>query len=78
MARPPRPNQKRYRGRLRSDIRSSLNHMNRLIAWNVRYLAYPIASYPNQLAPPADMTAVAAAAVVMFNWLAAKGPIPSR
>jgi hypothetical protein len=78
VAKPPSFKQRRYRGRIRSDIRSSLTHLKKLIAWNVKYLAAASDNYPNQLAIPADMVVVAGAAVLLQGWLDIKGPIPSR
>jgi len=78
MARPPRPTAKRYRGRIRSDIRSALRHLTLLINWDSKYHSQPIASYPNQLASTSDMANVAIAAGILGVWLGQKGPIPSR
>lgn len=78
MPRPPRPNQKRYRGRIRSDMRSSIAHLKKLTAWNIRYNAAPLASYPNQLASAADMTTIGAGLTKLQDLFAALGPIPSR
>lgn len=78
MARPPRPNQKRYRGRIRSDIRSAVRHLTNLYNWDVKYRAFPIASYPNQLAVLADITQLTTTLAMLQTWMGYKGPIPSR
>jgi hypothetical protein len=78
MARPPRPNQKRYRGRIRHDIASALKHVQRLVFWDNFYLAKPLAYYPNQLYQPADRAAIVAAQSSLAAFMAVLGPIPSR
>lgn len=78
MARPPGPKQKRYRGRIRDDMRSSKNHLAKILNWNAFYNAGPFDKYPNQLFSVADNNTIAAAYALLNTFLAAKGPIPSR
>jgi hypothetical protein len=78
MARPPRPNQKRYRGRIRHDIASALKHMQRLVFWDNFYLAKPLGTYPNQLYQPADRATINNATQSLIAFMAVLGPIPSR
>jgi hypothetical protein len=78
MPKAPQPNQKRYRGRIRADMRSALFHLRKLSNWNIKFNGKPITYYPNQLAAAADMGLIVAAAVQLSQWLTLKGPIPSR
>jgi hypothetical protein len=78
MARPPGPRQKRYRGRIRASMRSALNHLNRLVAWDTKYRAQPIDTYPNQLGVLFEINTITQASLQLQLWLAARGPIPSR
>jgi hypothetical protein len=78
MAKPPLPTQRRYRGRIRSLMRSAQKHLTYLQNWNNFYLGKPIDYYPNQLAPSADMVTVSVMLAQLGYWLEAGGPIPSR
>jgi len=76
--RPPGPKNKTYRGRLRSQMRSAVNHMERLYKYDVRYRGGPMDAYPNQLAPLAQVNTLTDAITVVVAWLEQLGPIPSR
>lgn len=78
MRHPPTPKQRTYRGRIRADMRSALNHLNRLYNWNVFYRSKPLAYYPNQLIDAADSTQLLNMTILIENWLASLGAIPSR
>lgn len=78
MPRPPGPKQRRYRGRIRDDMRSAQHHLKNLAAWNTRYLAKPLDYYPNQLAPASEMTVLQVCLVQIGYWIDAAGAIPSR
>lgn len=78
MPRPPTPTQKRYRGRIRADMRSALRHIDFLLQWQAFYLTYPRNHYPNQLAPAADVVNLINAGNILTAWLASTGPIPDR
>lgn len=78
MARPPRPNQKRYRGRIRASMRSALNHLGKLSTWQAKYLAGPVTAYPNQLMSAADWAIIANGIAQLALEFGYKGPIPSR
>jgi hypothetical protein len=78
MPRPPRPSQKRYRGRIRHDVASALRHFQRLLFWDNFYLAKPVTYYPNQLFGVADRVAANIAVVQLQSFMTALGPIPSR
>jgi hypothetical protein len=78
MSKPPTPTQRTYRGRIRADMRSALNHLLRLYGWNQKYTTGPITNYPNQLATPANMVSISGAIIELQMFLASLGPIPSR
>lgn len=78
MPSPPKPTQKRYRGRIRHSMHSALNHLERLYSWNVRYLAKPLNYYPNQLASAGEIAVINSAIIQLQAWIADRGPIPSR
>lgn len=78
MAKPPSPTQRRYRGRIRADMRSAYNHLLMLQSWDLRYRDGAVDTYPNQLASVADIATIHAASDTLLVWLNAKGPIPSR
>lgn len=78
MQKPPGPKQRTYRGRIRNDIRSTYNHMNKLLHWDSVYRSGPINSYPNQLLSAAQQNTLANAATILLNMLVSTGPIPSR
>jgi hypothetical protein len=74
----PNYKQRRYRGRLRNDMRSAFKHLKYLLDWNARYLGKPLNYYPNQLAAPAEMAKIEDAYNQLDQWLGDQGPIPSR
>lgn len=76
MAKPPSLNQKRYRGRLRSLMRSAGNHLVRLYDWHSFYIIRDQSIYPNQLAPADEIARLTDAIQLLQTWLNAKGPIP--
>jgi hypothetical protein len=78
VTKPPTPKQRRYRGRIRADIRSAYNHLLNLSHWSAKYLGGPVNNYPNQLAPPAEVNAMLLCAIQLSSWLGDLGPIPSR
>lgn len=78
MSRPPTPKQKRYRGRIRADMRSAYRHILALSRWDAKFRAKPLDSYPNQLASPGEIAILTSMGVQLSFWLQAKGPIPSR
>lgn len=78
MSRPPRPNQKRYRGRIRAGMRSAFRHLTNLYNWDVKYRAGAVTNYPNQLAVIGDITQLTIMQALLQTWLNYKGPIPSR
>lgn len=78
MAKPPNFKQKRYRGRIRNDIRSVFNHINNLINWQNRLRAMPLNHYPNQLASDTAFNPILSAQVAIIAMLNDKGAIPSR
>jgi hypothetical protein len=78
MPRPPGPDQRRYRGTPRAQMRSAIRHLANLQNRHARYLTYPIDHYPNQLYQTADGVAIDACVDKLEQLLDAKGPIPSR
>jgi hypothetical protein len=78
MARPPKPTQKRYRGRTRHNMVTIKKHLLSLVALQAKLLAGPVGNYPNQLYSNSDSVQVAFTQALVNQWLAATGPIPSR
>lgn len=78
MAKPPSPTQRRYRGNHRHNIRSIYNHMLNLFRADAKYVAKPLASYPNQLYDAGTRSTVNNVLVLLLAMLNATGPIPSR
>jgi len=78
MANPPSPSQRRYRGRIRADMRSCQRHLLALQNWNNRYKLNPLTKYPTQLAPPAETVTVDVCLTQISLWLADTGPIAER
>lgn len=75
---PPNYSQLRYRGKIRADMQSCLNHIDYLNAWNQRYNGKPLNYYPNQLATQDDIDTMLNCGILLVKWLRSMGPIPSR
>ena len=75
---PPGKTQRRYRGKIRADMRSAYNHLKYLLRWDIKFRNAPATSYPNQLAPEADMQNVQTMIIQLNDWLTSLGEIPSR
>lgn len=75
---PPGPKQKRYRGRIRRDMRSAYNHLKMLVAWDAKYRGGDINHYPNQLGTAGEVATLISGTTQLGNWLLAVGAIPSR
>jgi hypothetical protein len=80
MARPPSPEQKTYRGRIRADIRSAFNHLEYLYNWDQKYRENWAEgpTYPSQLGTTIDMYNMGVCLGLLERWLASKGPIPTN
>lgn len=76
MPRPPAFNQRRYRGRIRDNMRSAYNHLLNLVRYENKYLENPPTQYPQHLAPDSEYLNLTNCVAQLITWLHAKGPIP--